>query len=291
MEKIEITESRLLIYKKGYSPKLVSEIIDSHKLRGLKIFVQLPQQELDDLDFLENYSFLKCLDITSTIDYDVSFLKKLDTLRELTLNIIGDNEMDLSSLSSLEVLEVMWRKGLKGIEKCNRLTALQIVEFGEDDLLRIANLKSILKLKIKTADITRLSGIEGMTGLESLLLANCRKLKSIDSIVNLNLRTVEIVGCPKIADFRPLGRVPSLEELEITDCKDVSTISFVRNLGNLRKLKMLGNTNIVDGDILVAKNVSEVIYKKRKHYNHVISNEEYEQHVRENMKAIKKLFS
>ena len=67
----------LLVYKKEYSAKDVSTIIKEHKLRGLRIFAQLKDDRLYNLDFLRDFSFLEVLDITSIDDYSFDFLNKL----------------------------------------------------------------------------------------------------------------------------------------------------------------------------------------------------------------------
>jgi len=74
MEKeIEISPyGSLLVFKKGYTLQFVKRVISEKNLRGLRIF-SFFEERLDNLDFLNEYSFLEALDITSINDFDFGF--------------------------------------------------------------------------------------------------------------------------------------------------------------------------------------------------------------------------
>ena len=78
--------------------------------------------------------------------------------------------------------------------------------------------------------------------------------------------------------------------MQITDCKGVASIKFIESLERLKKLSLLGNTDILDGDLVPAKKVKEVFYKHRKHYNVTIDNKEYDSLIRTNLNKLKGLF-
>lgn len=290
---IEISPNgSLLVYKKEYSAKDVLSIIQRDNLRGLRIFAQLKDDRLSDLDFLSEYTFLEALDITSVDDSNFSFLNKLENLKDLTVNVPGQNIIDLSKQTELETLTIQWRKNkILGLEKCNKITSLCLVDYTEEDFKLIASLLNLEDLKVKTALIKNCSGIESLTKLKSILFGNCKKLSDIEGLKELKrLTSLSFDFCPQIRNYTSLGYLTNLEDLQIIDCKGVSSIKFIENLPALKKFSILGNTDVLDGDLMPAKKIKEVFYKHRKHYNVTIENKDYDSLVKSNLEKIKRLF-
>lgn len=281
----------LLVYRKDYSVSDVSSIIKEHKLRGLRIFAQLKDDRLPNLDFLSDYSFLEVLDITSVDDGSFSFLNKLENLKELTINVTGDNIIDLSNQTNLESLSIQWRKGkVLGLDKCTKITSLCLVDYSEKDFYPISSLVSLEDLKVKTALINNLLGLENLTKLKSILLGNCKKLSSLNGLGILkNVTSLSFDLCPQIKNYDETGNLHNLENLQITDCKGVESIKFIESLAGLKRLSLLGNTDVLDGNLMPAKKVREVFYKHRKHYNITIDNVEYDNLVKSNLNKLKGL--
>ncbi|RAV97598.1 hypothetical protein [Pseudochryseolinea flava] len=282
----------LLVYKKGYTAEEVLSIIRQHNLRGLRIFAQLKDDRLPDLDFLSEYNFLEALDITSVDDSSFSFLDKLGNLKHLTVNCPGQNIIDLSKQTELETLTLHWRKGkIFGLEKCNRINSLCLVDYTEEDFKPVASLLNLEDLKVKTALITTCRGLENLTKLKSILLGNCKKLSEIDGLKDLKrLIHLSFDLCPQIRNYTPLRYLINLETLQIVDCKGVSSIRFIENLPALKRILLLGNTDVLDGDLMPARNIKEVFYKHRKHYNATIENKDKDNLVKSNVEKIKGLF-
>ncbi|WP_434440538.1 hypothetical protein [Sphingobacterium faecium] len=269
-KQIEISPyGSLLVYKNYYTRDDIRYIIQEKNLKGLRIFIQLKEEKLPDLNFLSEYSFLEALDITSVEDYDFSFLANLSNLKNLSIISEGKNIIDLSNQINLENLTIKWRKGqVSGLENCSKIIELCLVEYTEKDIKPISSLINLLHLKIKTASLKDLDGIEKIKKLRTLLLGNCNQLISIDKLQSLsNLTSLHFESCAKIYNFNEIGNLLSLESLAINDCKAVFSINFIKNIPSLKWLSLLGNTNIVDGDLIPAENIKDVYYKQRKHYN------------------------
>lgn len=290
---IEISPyGNLLVYKHGYSAGFVRSVIEERKLEGLRVFSILKDQKVENTDFLKKYTFLKSLDITSSCDYDFSFLSYLKGLHNLTINTADSKDtIDLSSLENLETLSINWRKGkISGLEKCTKLTSLVISEYKEENFSPIKSV-NLISLKIKTSTIKSDQGIENLPKLKHLELGNCRKLKSLNSIKQLkNLETLLLNSCSNIADYHPLEALSSLKELNITDCKNINTIGFISNLPNLSKLSLLGNSIVIDGNMTPAQNIKELFYRHYDHYNLKIETKKHDDLVKSNLKKIKNLF-
>ncbi len=290
---IEISpHGSLLVFKKDYTAELTHSIIQEHNLRGLRIFAQLKEDRISDLDFLQDYTFLKALDISSVDDYDFSFLSKFKNLEELTINVEGKAPIDLKSQTNLENLTIRWRKGkILGLEKCTKITSLCLIEYTERNFTPISSLINLNNLEVKTSSIENVDGVEYLTNLSSLLLGNCKKLSLITKLRNLkNLTSLNLKLCPNIKNFSDLENLSNLKNLEISDCEAIDSIKFIKNISSLKRLELLGNTDVLDGDMMPAKGIKEVIYKHRKHYNAKIENDRYDQIVKNNLEKIKKMF-
>lgn len=292
LHNIEIAPfDNLLVYKKGYNPELVRKIIVDNKLGGLRIFSILKDDKLETIDFLQDYNFLEKLDITSSVDFNFDFLNSLVNLKKLSLNVEGNNTINLSNLKSLEYLSIKWRKDIKGFENCTSLSSLGLIEFKEKDLVKFSNLISLTDIRIKTASNTSLNGLQGLVNLQSLNIGNCKKLTSIIAVNELpKLRSLEFEKCPNINDYQLVTKLPSLESFSLIDCGRIDSIEFIEGMPMLSKLSLLGNTVINDGNLIPAKNIKSVEHKYYRHYNLKLENPSYNQNVKNNLQKIKNLF-
>jgi hypothetical protein len=278
----------LLVYKKTYTANYVRSIILERKLRGLRVFVQLKDDRLADLQFLNEFSFLEALDVTSVDDYDFSFLANMKKMKDLRIIVKGDKPINLGNQINLESLTIQWRKEILGLDKCRNIASLCMVDYAEKDLAPIASLNNLNEIKIKSAMIKNLDGIESFTKLKSMLLGNCRKLVSIKKIECMKqLVSLNIESCTKISDYNAIGKLSNLENLQIINCGGICTIKFIEGLSSLKRIELLGSTDVMDGDMMPAKNINEVLYKHRKHYNIRIENEDYSNTISENLKKLR----
>ncbi|GHT35572.1 hypothetical protein FACS189434_13590 [Bacteroidia bacterium] len=278
----------LLVYQKGYTSDFVKQSIEKNKLNGLRIFDHL--DKLESLDFLSDYSFLIELSIDCMHDQNYSFLKNLINLKHLSIgpSTTNNNEIVLNALINLESFAISWRKGkILGLENCQKITDLCLIEYKENNFTPVQMLTNLKTLRVKTASIKEVSGIENFQELEKLELGNCRSLKNIEGIEKLKkLNDLTLEMCSKIEDYSYLGGLSNLDELGIIDCKGINSIEFLTNLKSLKKLYILGNSDILDSNMLPAQNIPEVIYGHRQHYNVKIENNELEQRLKENWKKV-----
>ena len=281
----------MLVYKKDYTANFVKTTIRENNLDGLRIFDHL--EELESLDFLRDFAFLKKIEIDSILDHDYSFLEKLTNLRTLKIgaSIQEKNIIDLSYQINVANLTINWRRSkIKGLAKCQKITSLCLVEYKEGDFTPISSLGNLESLQVKTGSVNNVDGVENFRKLRHLLLGNCKKLESISNLSELEkLTSLHIEQCPKIKDYGPIGSLLNLENLQIVDCKGVNTIGFIKELFSLKKLSLLGNTDVLDGDLKPAQSVKEVFYKHREHYNVKIQNEEYDRLVKRNFEKLKEM--
>jgi hypothetical protein len=292
MDKVEIAPfDNLLVYKKGYTPGFVRALISEKKLGGLRIFSILKDQKLETIDFLNEYDFLEKLDITSNSDFNFSFLNSLVNLKKLSINVEGSMKIDLGGIKKLEHLSIKWRKNIKGVENCISLLSLCLIEYKGKDLMSFQNLCSIKDLRVKTATIESLNGLQHLKKLESLSIGNCKKLISISNISLLpKLKNLELEQCPNIKDFKLLLGLKGLENLSLIDCGEIESIGFIDNMPSLSRLSLIGNTVIKDGDLTSAKKIKTLEHKHYKHYNLKLENLSYNKAINANLNKIKDIF-
>jgi hypothetical protein len=217
MEKIEIFETeKLLVYKKSYSPEFIEASIKHNNLRGLRVFDHLDR--LDNLDFLNQCSFLQALRIDCIEDKDFSFLKRMPNLEELHIGIslTMKNKIDFGVQKNLKTLGIHWRKGITGLENCVTLKKIVLIDFKENDLEKISKLSSLKQVVIKTSTVKKLNGVEKLIELENIVIGNCKKLNSI-IILNMlrKLKKIEILESKSILDIEQFKDVnPNVEILQ-----------------------------------------------------------------------------
>lgn len=132
-------------------------------------------------------------------------------------------------------------------------------------------------------------GAINLVNLQHIYIGNCKKLKSVKDLNHLpNLKELCFDVCPNINDFVELNDLPNLDVLSLTDCGKVKSLSFLRYFKSLSKLSLLGNTVIVDGDLLPAKHLKSVEHKHYSHYNVKLENRSYNQNIANNIGKIKR---
>lgn len=238
----------LLVYRAGYTPAFVAKTIQRMQLRGLRVCSLLRDEYLDNLEFLNEYSFLEALDITSMVDHDLSCLRSLTNLRSLSIALDGQSNIDMSGMSRLKELTLRWRKGrVFGLEKCQQINYVCLIEYMEDDFLPVMSLAQLERLVVKTSTIRTLDGVESFENLHTLELGACRRLRTISMLRQIpKLRRLELSGCPQLDDISAISGMEYLEEVIIADCKRVKDVESFKSLPNPKLLLFQGD-NLTPG--------------------------------------------
>ncbi|XP_061990388.1 putative disease resistance protein RGA3 [Rosa rugosa] len=212
----------------------------------------LRELEIKDCDGLSSIGLL---------DHCTS-LQKLEIYRCRNLTSIPISQ----GLASLRRLDIWKCDGLSSIGILDHCTSLQELEiWGCENLTSIPisqGLASLRKLDIR--ECGGLTGlpcrIENCPSLQTFCVLECPKLVSISFSTDLNPRLQELSldcnGLPNLPDFRSFtslrvlniyncGGIPSgienctsLQELMISGCSSLETISFTRVVPSLRKLSV-----------------------------------------------------
>jgi hypothetical protein len=236
----------LLIHDRKYTADDVKYIIEANRLNGLRIFDFW--DVLPSLDFLRQFTFLKELSITCRYDQDYSFLEDMPQLEDLSIgpSCPMENPINLSHQVNLRSGSLQWRKNrISGLEACQNLEDLCLVEFKNPELKLINKLKNIVRLRIKTGSMKSLHGIENLNKLEELEIGNCRSLTSISSLSGLtNLRSLKIESCHKINDYGDLVDLPLLNSFKLINCGEIPDLDYSHRFPNLSQPELLGKTKL-----------------------------------------------
>lgn len=275
MKEIRLSPDKdFLIYKVGYTPDFVRDAIKQYGLKGLWIPAHAAREHLENVEFLAEYDFLEGLRIVGFPQYSFNFLNRLGALKELAITTDGSDPIDLSTQTNLEALALQWRKNIKGLEQCRKLTKICLIEFKEANLLAIQNVENLEIVQLKTSSIKTLLGIDGLNNLQQCSIGNCRSLVSIKDLNGLqHLQTIELEACTKITDYDALTDLPQLESLRLVNCKDIPSLGFIRRFPKLRELRLLGNTKVIDGDMSPAEGIEDAYCVHFKHYTRKIESE------------------
>lgn len=266
------------LYSLGYTLEFVEKALKERQDKGQDLELSKKSKRLDNLptnlDFLKTYDFLEELSIGGIKDFNFRFLQHLPRLRHLNISHVGKMPLELSHLVNLETFWLNWRKNIIGLDKCTKLKELQIWDYKEPSFTAIPGLESLKNLKvldIRKGSIKSLQGIEPLENLEELSLGYCTYLTTI-ALLNgkQNLKSLKLHACSKIQDYDSLTDLPNLEVLEINHCKDIPSIKFIENFPSLKKLRLLENTNVVDGDMSYTNRIKDVLFTPRKHYSETI---------------------
>jgi len=226
--------------------------IDFSKLTQLKkVNLQFPQG---------NVLLYECINLESidTRYYEKNFTA-LNKLQKL--NFIGaycDNLESFEGIIKLGNLEDM---------KLETTSSLKELKDLHSDTVRIFYLYTEQASKLKS-----LGGIEGLTAVEHIALNGYKKLESIGSLSQCHtLKTITFENCKIPYDIDQLSKLKSLEKLTMDDCKKVKSLAFAKKLKNLKYLSFDGSTDILDGDLVFLKELSnrgvEIYFNDREHYN------------------------
>ena len=128
---------------------------------------------------------------------------------------------------------------LTGIESIGNLEDLDVWGFESINLEKLKNAVQLTYLDVRRCNITSLNGLEGLTGLKSLVLDN-NQISDLKPLSNLTSLTLLQVNDNQISDLRPLSTLTNLYSLHISN-NQITTLAGLENLTNLTHIYASGN--------------------------------------------------
>lgn len=228
--------------------------------------------QASQIDFLSDCPSIESVGLYGPNVNDLSGLYKLEALKALSIgDLVPVSSVDFSQLSSLEEIYGTLPPKAKAIGSLHHLKSMKIWSYKPKgkDLEEFRSLEALEKLELITSNITSLDGIQGLTQLQHLELYGMRSLKDIEAIQELsgNLVSLSMEGVKNIQNLSPIGKVQSLEQLDLNNCGTIPSIGFIKQLPHLKSMQFW-DTTVLDGDVSPCINLDYAYFTNKKHYSH-----------------------
>ena len=175
------------------------------------------------------------------IQFEIPNIEPLFNLKHLTHLSLPDNikiEFDFSKFENLSFLGGSMPKKYINLDKLSKLKYTYLFGYRKSDFKEFSHCNELTKLWMYSVDIENLSGLSTLANLTQIDLENCRKLISLDGIGigNISLKTVHLANCKRLRNADALINLPNLKQLQLYQINELDSLSF---LSNLSKLEML----------------------------------------------------
>ena len=222
----QLNTGKITLDEMGF--KTMTEIINFFGERCSEITQINLHFSIDDINF-KNLSkkFPKiqylCLKNPTISDDSVSFLRKMNHLKELDLSgceSISDISFleDCKKLTSLNLSGCSQIDDFSFLEDCQGLTSLDLSDCSHiDDFSFLQHCKNLTHLN--------LSGCECMDDIS--FLQHCKKLTHL-----------ELSGCTEVRDFSYLQHCKELTCLKLSECTQITDISILHSIKSLKSLDL-----------------------------------------------------
>jgi len=138
----------------------------------------------------------------------------------------------------------------------------------------LSNLNCLRRLTLSKGSFFNLNFLPKASKLNYLEINSISKLKDVTDLKSMSdsLRELDFNGCKNIED--PEATLSMLKYLEVLKCNNVifENLKWIRNLPNLKQLILL-DSDVIDGDISHAKDISYVAIDNKRHYNYRFNSE------------------
>ena len=198
---------------------------------------------ITDLGGLEYASNLKTLILDNTAVTDVTPLSGLTQLEQLTIE-----NTDITDISSLNNLVNLKRLDLSGTNI--------------SDISTLGNLKNLVSLSVYNTRVSDCSVVSNMSKLKNLYISNT-DVSDISAVANLKDIVLLEANSTKISDISALSNLQNLMYVYLDDCSELSSISLLNDLTQLKVLSISG-TKVSNAEKLdfMCRNIDKNSYNK-----------------------------
>ena len=215
---------------------------EEERFYNLPQLIGSPQDSISFLEFLLN-------EASKSINFDKSLLKK--NIRKLFFDS-SFKIKNLTYFTNLPNLEEFWIENASGfnisiLKSENNLKNLFLGKRVSDDdyypsdhigslsdISAIKTLMNLESLELRRCDEVNLSEIKYLKNLKHLVLRELGFEWDISSFRTLeNLQTLRLSDCPNLSDISVVGKLKNLKEISLSGCH----LQDISDLGNLENLK------------------------------------------------------
>ncbi|PMP37817.1 hypothetical protein [Vibrio splendidus] len=246
-------------------------IIDKENISVLRLS-QSAGWNGDDISFVKGLPDLRGIEIYSWGVKDITPIEALNNLESLGLQCEFTKAPDFSKFNKLKICKLQWRPKAKTVFACDSLSLLNIVNYPSEDLKDIQKMSGLRRLQLTSRKLVSLSGIESLSSLSILDLAECSKLESLSGVdMCQQVEVVEIESCKKVYDVALLGELKNLKDIVLTDCGKVKSLKPFTKCQLLESITFVGDTSVEDGELTSLLNIptlKKMWFVDKRHYSH-----------------------
>lgn len=210
---------------------------------------------------------------------DFSLLREMENLEEFQMDV-RHKTFDVASINlipklkefgsgkftgelnieTLKRIGYTWHKK-SDVSLCLNIEFLFVSNCSDMEIFmpQISKLKKLDTLKFFRISSSSFSKTKVETVVTNLYFSYCPKLEDLNGLSESfgNVTKLEFDHCKNIQDYLPIGKLEKLQELYIYDSGPITDLSFIKNMKNLKLLKIY-KTKITDKNIQLLNLIPEV---------------------------------
>lgn len=258
-----------------FSKENLTEAIDYIKKNQIKAIAI--SDDLNDLSFFREITFIEDLHIGNNYN-DYSGLYFIENLKKITINSLQSNsKIQIQKFKNLEYLSIDWYAKFPDLSNNLKLKELSIWKFRPKSktFKEVLLPKNLEFLHITESNILNLDGLE-CPNLKTFEGHYCSKLESLSGIDGIsNIETLVLDYCGKLTQYDNLKYCEQLRKIILGSCGNLPTLNWLKFLKNVKYFSFW-DTKLEDGDVSPCFGIDYVSFKNAKHYNH--KSEEFSNH-------------
>lgn len=228
---------------------LISHFFNKNGLSSLSLASSEYHEELGNIEFLDKFLNVKSLSIGKhKDDLDMTSINRLIHLERISFSKEFKYPPDLDLLPKLtSIYCTHLNKKWDILFSLKGLTDLTLFKYKTKDLARIGEFSLLNELRLISCNTSSFIGIEKLTNLKVLKCTYFRNVSQIESLPN-SIEELEIANFPHLESIDFVKDLVQLKRLDIENCKIIESLKPVAELKDLKKLRLIGNTRVKDGD-------------------------------------------
>src|SRR5882757_3308363 len=176
-----------------------ADFLHSQKITAIGLSYSLGYRG-ESIDFITQFPWLRSLEVYSVEVRDLSPINRLSNLEVLGLQTKAANGFALRD-APLRIAMIQWNHKLSPLFELQTLEYLNVSNYPYVDVVPINKLVNLQRLSITSRKLQTFKGIEALSALSHLDLANCPQLLSIEEVrVKLSISHLEIEGCRHVSN-------------------------------------------------------------------------------------------
>jgi hypothetical protein len=185
------------------------KIINAGRADGVNFnFVENYLHHINEIRSAPTIKFISIRDYGPGFELDYSAIYSLSKLESLSIYTSDRQEINYLNFPILHSTALFWRPKAKSLYQCTSLESLFLGKYSEPDLTNLEFLTKLTYLRINTGSVKRLNGIEKLQDLSTILLMQATRLEDLTGIEQLpNLRYLMIDNCRNIKNIQLLTEV------------------------------------------------------------------------------------